>query len=161
MEINIMYFNMWQTLSVTNSIINNLYICKHSHVYIDGFLPHFMQKFNEHHRLVYLLCCCLLKLVPEFTRVCFVFVYFVGFLCFVLFCFVFFIFVLFFILFFILFFLVGERVCAQSLAKCVMNCRKVFVIFLAIALSVPIFTSSNYPLGIFKHSLCPSLEIFL
>jgi hypothetical protein len=76
--------------------------------------------------------------------------------CFVLF---FFIFVLFFI--FILFFLVGERVCAQSLAQCVMNCRKVFVIFLAIALSVPIFTSSNYPLGIFKHSLCPSLEIFL
>ena len=88
------------------------------------------------------------------------------FLCFlwdfcVLFCFVFFIFVLFFIFIFILFFLVGERVCAQSLAKCVMNCRKVFVIFLAIALSVPIFTSSNYPLGIFKHSLCPSLEIFL
>jgi len=129
-------------------------------VYIDGFLPHFMQKFNEHHRLVYLLCCCLLKLVPEFTRVCFifVFVFFVGFLCFVLFFLFLFCFSFSFLFYF---FLVGERVCSQSLAKCVMNCRKVFVIFLAIALSVPIFTSSNYPLGIFKHSLCPSLEIFL
>ena len=116
---------------------------------------------NLTNTIVWFIFCVVAYLNWYLSLPVFVFVYFVGFLCFVLFCFVFFIFVLFFILFFILFFLVGERVCAQSLAKCVMNCRKVFVIFLAIALSVPIFTSSNYPLGIFKHSLCPSLEIFL